>query len=79
MTVQALHKTVVNSTVGSAEDILLTASFFPTAMPKGPAFGEQRQLTWGNFTSVFEPRQSAKKTGPTSSLLNSVLSRTTAR
>ena len=64
MTVQALHKTVVNSTVGSAEDILLTASFFSTAMPKGPAFGEQRQLTWGNFTSVFEPRRVGEKDGP---------------
>jgi hypothetical protein len=64
VTVQALHKTVVDSTVGSAEDILLIASFFSTAMPKGPALGEQRQLTWGNFTSVFEPRRVGEKDGP---------------
>jgi hypothetical protein len=64
VTVQALHKTVGNSTAGSAEDILLTASFFPTAMPKGPAVGEPRRLTWGNFTSVFEPRRVGEKDGP---------------
>jgi hypothetical protein len=49
---------------GDAGDILLTVSFFPTATPKGPAFGDQRRLTWRNLASVFDPRRVGEKDGP---------------
>jgi hypothetical protein len=59
-TVQMLHEAVDNSVASSADDILLTVSFFPTATPKGRALGNQRRLTWGNFASVFDPRRVAR-------------------
>ena len=48
----------------SADDIVLTGSFFPTATPMGPAFGDQRRLTWGTFACLFESRRVGKKDGP---------------
>src|ERR1700733_13612585 len=42
----------------------LAVSWFATAVPKGPAFGNLERTTWGAFTSVFEWRREGEKDGP---------------
>jgi hypothetical protein len=52
----------------SAAHIRLTVSWFPTAMPKGPAIGDPECLTWEAFSGVFWPgdhwRREGEKDGP---------------
>ncbi len=45
-------------------DLPLTISEFPTAFPKGPAFGIMKRTTWGEFSRRFGVRRQGKKDGP---------------
>ena len=47
----------------SANDIPLTVSWFPTAMPDGPAIGDPERTTWGAFAGVFWWRREGHKDG----------------
>jgi hypothetical protein len=48
----------------SAGDMPLTVSWFPTAMPDGPAIGDPERTTWGPFCDVFWWRREGDKDGP---------------
>src|ERR1700722_4272876 len=48
----------------SASGIPLVVSWFPTAFPKGPAYGDPERTTWGNFADVFWWRREGDKDGP---------------
>jgi hypothetical protein len=48
----------------STDDIPLVVSWFPTAMPAGPAFGDPELMTWGTFCGVFHWRREGEKDGP---------------
>ncbi|HVC62386.1 MAG TPA: hypothetical protein VND19_18740 [Acetobacteraceae bacterium] len=50
--------------LGSAATIPLTVSWFPTALPTGPALGDPERTTWGEFASVFTWRREGQKDGP---------------
>ena len=45
-------------------DLPLNMSWFPTAMPDGPAIGDQEHTTWGTFVARLETRQEGTKDGP---------------
>ena len=45
-------------------DIRLTISWFPTAMPDGPAIGDPERMTWDAFCGVFWWRREGEKDGP---------------
>jgi hypothetical protein len=45
-------------------DLPLTISWFETAKPEGPAYGDPERTTWGAFTSAFEWRREGEKDGP---------------
>jgi hypothetical protein len=45
-------------------DLPISVSWFPTAMPTGPALGQAETLTWENFTGVFWHRREGAKDGP---------------
>jgi hypothetical protein len=47
----------------STDDLPLTISWFETAFPEGPAFGDPERTTWGAFTSVSEWRREGDKDG----------------
>ena len=48
----------------SANDLPLVVSWFPTAMPDGPAIGDPEHTTWGAFCGVFWWRREGDKDGP---------------
>jgi hypothetical protein len=49
----------------SAAELPLVISWFPTAMPTGPAYGEPEHTTWANFASVIShSRREGDKDGP---------------
>jgi hypothetical protein len=48
----------------SARDIRMTISWFPTAFPVGPAYGDPEVMTWDHFTQVFKHRREGAKDGP---------------
>src|SRR4051812_37748156 len=45
-------------------DIPLMVSWFPTAMPTGPAIGDPELTTWGAFCGAFWWRREGEKDGP---------------
>jgi hypothetical protein len=45
-------------------DLTLVISWFPTAMPTGPAIGDPERMMWGNFADVFWWRREGGKDGP---------------
>ena len=47
-----------------ADDINLTVSWFETAMPDGPAYGDPETLRWADFASIFDFRREGLKDGP---------------
>jgi hypothetical protein len=47
-----------------ADDRPLLISWFPTAMPTGPALGDPERTTWGAFCGVFWWRREGDKDGP---------------
>lgn len=48
----------------TAHDIPLVIAWFPTAFPKGPAYGDQELTTWGNFARGLLRRREGDKDGP---------------
>ena len=48
----------------NAHDLPLVVSWFPTAMPDGPAIGDPERTTWGAFAGVFWWRREGGKDGP---------------
>ena len=48
----------------STDSIPLVVSWFPTAMPTGPAIGDPELMTWGAFCGVFWWRRAGEKNGP---------------
>lgn len=48
----------------TAHDIPLVIAWFPTAFPKGPAYGDQQLTTWGNFARGLLRRREGDKDGP---------------
>jgi hypothetical protein len=48
----------------NTDDLPLIVSWFPTAMPKGPAIGDPEHTTWDAFTEVFWWRREGDKDGP---------------
>ena len=46
------------------DDVPLTISWFPTAIPDGPALGDPERTTWGQFCGVFWLRREGIKDGP---------------
>ena len=48
----------------NTDDLPLVVSWFPTAMPEGPAIGDPEHTTWGAFTEVFWWRREGDKDGP---------------
>ena len=47
-----------------ANDLPLVVSWFPTAMPDGPAIGDPERTTWRAFADVFWWRREGVKDGP---------------
>jgi hypothetical protein len=47
----------------SAADLPLTVSWFDTAAPTGPAYGNPGHMTWGDFCDVFWWRREGEKDG----------------
>jgi hypothetical protein len=45
-------------------NLRLAICWFETAEPKGPAFGDPENTTWGAFTDVFSWRREGEKDGP---------------
>lgn len=45
-------------------DLPLTVSWFDTAAPNGPAYGDLERMTWGEFCGVFWWRREGEKDGP---------------
>src|SRR4051794_14301614 len=48
----------------NADNVPLTISWFPTAEPDGPAFGDPEAMTWREFCGVFWFRREGPKDGP---------------
>jgi hypothetical protein len=48
----------------NARDTPLIISWFSTAFPTGPAYGDPEHTTWGNFADVFWWRREGDKDGP---------------
>ena len=48
----------------NAHDLPLVVSWFPTAMPDGPAIGDPENTTWSAFADVFWWRREGVKDGP---------------
>ena len=48
----------------NTDDVPLTISWFPTAIPDGPALGDPERTTWGQFCGVFWLRREGIKDGP---------------
>jgi hypothetical protein len=48
----------------NTDDLPLVVSWFPTAMPEGPAIGDPEHTTWGEFAGVFWWRREGIKDGP---------------
>ena len=59
----------------NTDDLPLVVSWFPTAMPEGPAIGDPEHTTWGAFTGVFWWRREGDKDGPNFVLAIFVLER----
>jgi hypothetical protein len=47
----------------NADDLPLTISWFDTAFPKGPAYGDPGIMPWGDFVTVSEHRREGEKDG----------------
>lgn len=47
----------------SALDLKLTIAIFPTAFPKGPAYGRLIEPTWHDFTGMLQVRRQGMKDG----------------
>jgi hypothetical protein len=50
--------------MSGTDDLPLVISWFPTAMPAGPAIGDPERTTWGAFCGVFRFRREGGKDGP---------------
>jgi hypothetical protein len=48
----------------TARDIRMTISWFETAFPVGPAYGDPEIMPWDHFTQVFKHRREGVKDGP---------------
>ena len=48
----------------NTDDVPLTISWFPTAIPGRPALGDPERTTWGEFCGVFWLRREGIKDGP---------------
>jgi hypothetical protein len=48
----------------TTRDIRMTISWFETAFPVGPAYGDPEVMTWDHFTQVFKHRREGVKDGP---------------
>jgi hypothetical protein len=48
----------------SVRNLLLAISWFETAFPTGPAYGDPEVMTWEHFTQVFQHRREGVKDGP---------------
>ena len=49
----------------SINNLLLVISWFPTGMPRGPAIGDTKAITWGNFVEIVcSSRREGEKDGP---------------
>jgi hypothetical protein len=56
---------MISVTSYAANDVALTASWFPNQGVKGtPAYGDPETTTWSNFASVFWYRREGEKNGP---------------
>jgi hypothetical protein len=54
----------VDAVVTSVRDLPLHLSYFPVGKPKGPALGNPRDTTWGEFCDVLTQRRQGDKDGP---------------